>query len=83
MGLCSWIIFGFFAGLVARALLPGRQSMGFIATTVLGVVGSFVGGFLASVLRGGSWRMFDASGFIGSVVGAIVVLLVAGMVSKR
>ena len=83
MGLCSWIIFGFIAGLIARAIMPGRQSMGFIATTLLGIAGSFAGGFLASIIRGGSWRVMDSSGLIGSVLGAIVLLAIAGMVSRK
>ncbi len=81
MGLCSWIIFGFLAGLVARAVMPGRQGLGLISTTLLGIAGSFMGGFLASVLRGGSWRFFHPSGFIGAIVGAIVLLALARMMS--
>jgi uncharacterized membrane protein YeaQ/YmgE (transglycosylase-associated protein family) len=81
MGLCSWIIFGFLAGLIARAVMPGRQGLGFIATTLLGIAGSFMGGFLASVLRGGSWRLLSPSGFIGSIVGAVVLLALARMMS--
>ena len=75
MGLCGWIVFGFLAGLVARALMPGKQGLGLIATTLLGVAGSFVGGFLASLLRGGNWRIVEPSGFVGAVVGAFVLLL--------
>ncbi|HEX8434245.1 GlsB/YeaQ/YmgE family stress response membrane protein [Archangium sp.] len=83
MGLCSWIISGFLAGLIARALMPGRQGMGLIATTLLGIGGSFMGGFLASVLRGGSWRLLHPSGFIGAIVGAVVLLGLARMMSDR
>lgn len=83
MGLCTWIVFGFIAGLIARAIMPGRQSMGFIATTLLGVAGSFMGGFLASVIRGGSWRYMSSSGLIGSVLGAIVLLAIASAVSRK
>ncbi|ATB30305.1 GlsB/YeaQ/YmgE family stress response membrane protein [Melittangium boletus] len=80
--LCGWIVFGFFAGLIARALMPGRQAMGIIATTLLGIAGSFMGGFLASVIGGGSWRVFHASSFIGSVLGAIVLLFLGRVLSK-
>lgn len=83
MGLCGWIVFGFFAGLVARALMPGTQKMGLIATTLLGVAGSFIGGFLANVIWGGPWFVFRASGFIGSVIGAVVLLFIAGVASRR
>ena len=74
--LCGWIILGLVAGLIARAVMPGKQSMGLIATTLLGIGGSFVGGFLASILRGGSWRVMQPSGYIGSILGAIVLLWV-------
>jgi uncharacterized membrane protein YeaQ/YmgE (transglycosylase-associated protein family) len=83
MGICGWIILGFVAGLIARAVMPGRQSMGFIATTLLGIAGSFMGGFLASVLLGGSWRLLQPSGFIGSIVGALVLLMLGRMMSGR
>lgn len=83
MGLCTWVVFGLIAGLIARAVMPGRQNMGFISTTLLGIGGSFMGGFLASVLRGGNWHVLQPSGFIGAVVGAIVLLLLGQMMSGR
>jgi uncharacterized membrane protein YeaQ/YmgE (transglycosylase-associated protein family) len=83
-GLCSWIVFGFLAGLVGRAIMPGTQKMGFIATTLLGIAGAFVGGFLSSLFfhRGG-YGLFEPSGFIGAVIGSIVLLVIAGAVSRR
>lgn len=83
MGLCGWIVFGFIAGLIARAVIPGEQKMGFIATTLLGVAGSFIGGFLANVLTGGDWFTFRSSGIVGSVIGAIVLLAIAGASRRR
>jgi uncharacterized membrane protein YeaQ/YmgE (transglycosylase-associated protein family) len=80
MGIITWIIFGFIIGLIARALVPGKQGMGFIMTTLLGIAGSVVGGLVASAISGGSRDGFTAAGFIGSLIGAIVLLLVAGMV---
>ncbi len=80
MGIIAWIVFGFIVGLIARALVPGRQGMGFIMTTLLGVAGSLIGGVVASALWGGSATRFEPSGFIGSLIGAIVVLVIAGMV---
>jgi uncharacterized membrane protein YeaQ/YmgE (transglycosylase-associated protein family) len=78
MGLCGWIVFGFFAGLVARAIVPGKQGFGCFGTTALGVGGSFMGGFLASLAFGrGNWRDPEPAGFIGAVVGAIVILVLA------
>jgi uncharacterized membrane protein YeaQ/YmgE (transglycosylase-associated protein family) len=81
MGIIAWIVFGFIVGLIARAVVPGRQGMGFVMTTLLGVAGSIVGGLVASALGGGSPSTFQTSGFIGSIIGAIVLLLVAGMVT--
>lgn len=81
MGIIAWIVFGFVIGLIARAIVPGRQGMGFIMTTLLGVAGSLVGGLVASALGGGSATGFHAAGFIGSLIGAIVLLVVAGMVT--
>ncbi|HEX5753127.1 MAG TPA: GlsB/YeaQ/YmgE family stress response membrane protein [Archangium sp.] len=73
-GLFLLIIMGLVAGLIARAVMPGRQPMGFIATTLLGIAGSFMGGFLGSIVSGHSWRLMQPSGFIGSIIGAIVLL---------
>ena len=81
--LCGWIILGFVAGLIARAVMPGRQPMGFIATTLLGIAGSFMGGFLASVLLGGSWRVLQPTQLVGSTIGAIVLLWLGRMMSGR
>ena len=83
MGLCGWIVFGFFAGLVARAIVPGKQGLGFIATTLLGIIGAFVGGFLASIFSGAPWRALHPSGFIGAVIGAIIILVIGEMMAKR
>jgi uncharacterized membrane protein YeaQ/YmgE (transglycosylase-associated protein family) len=76
-GICGWIVFGFLVGLVARALMPGEQKMGFVRTTLLGVGGSFVGGLLASLLRG-RFGFFHPADFIGAVIGAVILLAVFG-----
>lgn len=84
MGIIAFIIIGLIAGLIARAILPGRQSMGLLATTLLGMVGSLVGGLVGSLfVRDG--RLFDLhpSGLLMSVVGAIVVLLLVGATGRR
>jgi len=70
------VIVGFVVGLLARALLPGRDSLGFFMTAVLGIAGSFLGGFLGSLVstpQEGS--MFHPAGFFLSIVGAVVLLL--------
>ena len=84
MGLIAFIVIGLLAGLIARALMPGNQSMGLVATTLLGIVGSFVGGLIGSLFRGGG-RIFDLhpSGIIMSVLGALLVLALVGFAGRR
>jgi len=70
-----WIIVGFVVGLLARALLPGVQHMGFLATTILGIVGSFVGGLIGRVMsKPKEGAAFSKAGFWMSLFGAIVAL---------
>jgi len=75
MGLIVFLIVGLIAGFIARALVPGPDPMGWLGTMILGIVGSFVGGTLAALLFGGTLDV-SPTGLIGSVIGAIVVLLV-------
>ena len=84
MGIIAFIVVGLIAGLIARAILPGRQSMGLLATTLLGMVGSLLGGLIGSLFRRDG-RLFDLhpSGILMSVVGAIVVLLLVGAAGRR
>ena len=80
MGIIAWIIFGFIVGLIARAIVPGRQHLGLVLTTLLGVAGSLIGGFIGSALSGGSGVHFQPSGLLGSIIGAIVLLVIATFV---
>jgi len=83
MSILWFIVVGLVAGLIARALVPGRQSMGMIATMLLGIVGSFVGGFIGALLSPGrSVLDLQASGLIMSVIGSIVVLFLAGWAGR-
>ena len=75
MGLIVFLIVGLIAGFIARALVPGPDPMGWVGTMVLGVVGSFVGGTIAALLFGGTLDL-TPSGLVGSVLGAILVLLI-------
>jgi uncharacterized membrane protein YeaQ/YmgE (transglycosylase-associated protein family) len=81
----SIIVIGFLAGLIARALIPGDDSMSLLATTVLGIVGSLIGGFLGYLIFGSdrSSGAFQTSGLIGSIIGAIIALLVVRLVGRR
>lgn len=76
--LITFLIVGFIAGLIARALVSGPSPAGCLPTTVLGVIGSFVGGFLGYLIfdKDLGAGAFQASGLFGSIVGAIIVLLI-------
>jgi len=75
MGLIVFLIVGLIAGFIARALVPGPDPMGWLGTMILGIIGSFVGGTLAALLFGGTLDI-TAAGLIGSIIGAIIVLLI-------
>lgn len=85
MKLIHWVwaaVTGFVVGLIARAILPGADHMGLIATTILGIVGSFVGGWLGSLIKKpAEGSNFHPAGFLLSIVGAIILLLVWRMIS--
>lgn len=85
LGFMWWIIIGLVAGLLARVIMPGDQSMGWLLTIVLGLIGSVVGGFISSAVFGTDPREpgFQTSGLIMSTIGAIVVLGLYLAVSKR
>ncbi len=77
MGIIAWIIFGLIAGVIAKLLMPGRDGGGFILTSILGIVGAVVGGWLATMFGiGGSISGFNLHSFLVAVVGAIVVLVI-------
>lgn len=78
-------VIGIVAGYLARLLVPGRDPMTFWQTVLLGVVGSFIGGLLGYVLFGHDLNQgaLQASGVIGSIIGAIVALLVLRAVTRR
>jgi len=75
MGIIVFLIVGLIAGIIARALVPGPDPMGWLGTMILGIVGSFVGGTLAALIFGGTLAL-SAAGIVGSVIGAIIVLLI-------
>ena len=75
------IIIGFVVGLVARALKPGDDKMGFIMTTVLGVAGAMLAKFIGQAL--GWYSPNQAAGFIASLAGAVLLLLIFGLARRR
>jgi uncharacterized membrane protein YeaQ/YmgE (transglycosylase-associated protein family) len=82
MGIIWTIIIGFVAGVIAKFIMPGdNEPSGFILTTILGIVGAFVATWLGQAL--GWYSAGQGAGFIGAIVGAIIVLFVYGMVAGR
>lgn len=78
------LLLGLVAGAVARLLVPGRDDIGIVATIVVGIVGSFVGGFLYRALFvDGDQDGVEPAGLIGSIIGAVIVLLIWRAVSGR
>ena len=82
MGIIWTIIIGFLAGVVAKFIMPGKnEPSGFILTTLLGIVGAFLATWLGQAL--GWYRPGEGAGFIGAIVGAIIVLFIWGMIAGR
>lgn len=78
MSLIVFLVFGLIVGLLARAVMPGTQSMGMLGTMLLGVVGSLLGGIVGNLLFSGDWDEPVAAGWIGSIVGSLLLLAVLG-----
>jgi len=83
MSILWTIIIGFVAGVIAKLLHPGRsyEPSGFILTTVLGIVGAFVATYLGQAV--GWYKAGESAGFIGAIVGAIIILVVWGIIAPR
>lgn len=88
ISLIIWIILGFLAGYIAKAVMPGPDGGGFILTTILGIVGAVIGGYVGSLFGSPMASSFDNIGgslvsFIFSIIGAIVVLAVYRLATGR
>lgn len=85
ISLLGFLIVGFVVGLIARALVSGPGPKGLIKTTLLGVAGSFVGGFLGYLVTGKDLGdgAIQASGFLGSLIGAVLVLFIYRAMARR
>ena len=82
MGIIWTIIIGFIAGIIAKFLMPGdNEPKGFILTTILGIVGAFVATYLGQAV--GWYRAGESAGFIGAIVGAVILLFLYGLVMGR
>ena len=85
MGIIAWIVLGLLAGMIAKAIVPGGERAGLIVTTLLGIAGALVGGFLATALGMGHPidEFFDLSTWVAAVAGALVILFVWNAVSSK
>jgi uncharacterized membrane protein YeaQ/YmgE (transglycosylase-associated protein family) len=85
VGILGWIILGLLAGIIAKAIMPGDDPGGFIITTILGIVGAILGGWLGGLIFVDDPldEFFDISTWITAIIGAIVVLLIYRMVAGR
>ena len=80
MGVLGWILFGLVVGIMAKLLMPGRDPGGFIVTTILGIVGAVVGGFLGRTL--GFYGPGEPAGFLMATLGAVVLLFIYRMLRR-
>lgn len=84
MGFLAFLILGFIAGAIAKAILPGNQGGGWLATLVLGVIGAMLGGWLGSVIFGASLQDFwSLQTWALAIGGSIVVLLIWGLITRN
>ena len=84
MGIIGWIVLGLLAGAIAKAILPGNQGGGWLATLVLGVVGALLGGFIGSaVFNVGLDTFWSLQTWIVAILGSLLVLVIWGFVTKN
>ena len=86
MGWILFILFGLVVGLIARALMPGAQPMGFILTAILGMAGSFVGSYIGGLIQGGEGEVVvvdDPYNWIGAVLGSLLLLFLYGLFTSK
>jgi uncharacterized membrane protein YeaQ/YmgE (transglycosylase-associated protein family) len=81
MGILSWILFGLVVGVIAKVLTPGRDPGGIIVTILLGIAGALLGGFIGRAL--GFYGPEQSAGWLTSILGAIVLLLLYRLVAPR
>ncbi|MHA6511164.1 GlsB/YeaQ/YmgE family stress response membrane protein [Tessaracoccus sp. Z1128] len=80
----AYIVIGLIGGAIAKAILPGRQGGGWVVTILLGIAGALLGGFLGGLIFNVSYsEIFSVSGLIFSVLGALLILVIYGFVTKN
>ncbi len=83
LGFVLFLLFGLVIGLLARAILPGRQNMSLVMTALLGIAGALIGGLVVNLLTRAPMDRFEPAGFIGSLIGAVLLLWAYTAVTKR
>jgi uncharacterized membrane protein YeaQ/YmgE (transglycosylase-associated protein family) len=87
MNIIAWLILGLVAGAIAKAIYPGHQGGGILATMILGIIGAFVGGSIYALLTTGTLQIaatgLSIPGLIVAVLGAMVAIFIWGLISRR
>ena len=81
MEILSWIVFGLLVGIIAKILMPGKDPGGFIVTTLLGIAGALIGGFVGRAM--GFYGEGQAAGWLMSILGAVILLMLYRMMARR
>ncbi len=87
MNIIAWVILGLLAGAIAKAIYPGRQGGGMLATMLLGIIGAFIGGTIVSLINTGTLQITASTlsipGLIVAVIGAIIAIWIWGLITRR
>jgi uncharacterized membrane protein YeaQ/YmgE (transglycosylase-associated protein family) len=82
MGILSWILFGFIAGALAKFIMPGKDPGGCLVTSIIGIVGAVVAGFIGTMVGFGKVESFDLGGILLATMGAILLLIIYRVIRK-
>ncbi|MBP5976577.1 GlsB/YeaQ/YmgE family stress response membrane protein [Brasilonema sp. CT11] len=86
MNIIAWVVLGIIAGAIAKAIYPGTQGGGILATIILGIVGAFVGGSLVTFLQTGTLSLTAATlsipGLVVAVIGAMIAIFIWGLITR-
>ncbi|MBD2102597.1 GlsB/YeaQ/YmgE family stress response membrane protein [Leptolyngbya sp. FACHB-261] len=82
MSILSWVLVGIIAGAIAKAVYPGHQGGGILATVALGILGALIGGFVGSTLLGIAFTGFNIQGLLVAIIGACILLFLYGLVTR-
>lgn len=83
MNILAWVVLGLIAGAIAKLIYPGNQGGGILATIGLGILGALVGGYLGQTLLGVGTTAFSIPGIITAVVGAMILIFIWGLLTRR